>query len=279
MAKLEDLLKAQGFTDAEIAANAALLQDPKLRGALETSYGKLEQDLTTFKTENEGWGKWHEEHGKPTLALYEKDRADAIAEAAALRARLKLAEEGGFVQPGSVPAAAAPLAAVAQAAAPAAFDPKAHKLLTQDDAAGFAVAQGRAMAMYQDISSEHFRLFGKPLEDFSGVYESFLKRPNKEQSIKDLWEGAYNVKAKREELAAAQKLAAENAIREDERSKMAAQYGNPNVREMMPSNSPFIPRPEGEGGKLPWENDKTATQRRSDRLERAMQTQLKGAVA
>lgn len=279
MAKLEDLLKAQGFTDVEIAANAALLQDPKLRGALETSYGKLEQDLTTFRTENEGWGKWHEEHGKPTLALYEKDRADAIAEAAGLRARLALAVEGGFVQPGTVPAAAAPVVA-AQPATPAAFDPKAYKLLTQDDAAGFAIAQGRAMAKYQDISSEHFRLFGKPLENFGGeegLYEKFLKRPNKEQTIQGMWEAQYNVQAKRDEIAAAQKLAAENAIREDERSKLAAQYGNPNVREMMPSINPFMPQPAEGEFKQPWEGGRTVIQAKNLRLERAMQTQMKAA--
>lgn len=285
MAKLEELLKAQGFTDEEIAANSALLNDPKVRGALETSYQKLEADLGSFKTENENWKNWHEEHGKPTLALYETERNDARAENAGLKERLRLAEEGGFAPTSShkdppKDPAKDPVKA---------FDPKDYKLVTQDDVARFADLEGQAIAMATNLAEEYRILTGgKSIYDYSyatsdgrnlrGMVALRHEAIQAKQPMDKFVESKFDFAGKRQSIADAQKKAAEDAIRAEERAKMAKEYGDPNLRPLVPSREPFIPR--NAEGKVthPWEGDKTTAQRRAERLERAMETQFKGAV-
>ena len=74
-------------------------------------------------------------------------------------------------------------------------------------------------------------------------------------------------------IAEKQRLAAEEAIRADERAKFVQQYGQPGQGPMMPSKEPFIPRPrEGTTGH-PWERG-SASEQRAQRIERAMKTQI-----
>jgi len=282
MAKLEDVLKAQGFTDEDIAAQATLLNDPKFRGALEKSYDVLESTLNNYKTENEGWAKWHEDHGKPTLALYEKDMTDAKAEAASLRERLRLAEQNGFAprreEEIKVPSGETK-------SAPEAFDPKKHNLVTQDDVAKFADMEGRAIAMAADLNEEYRHLTGgKSLFDYTVERDGRTLRGMvalREEAIQarkplDQYVGEkFDFQGKRQAIAEAQRKAAEDAIRADERSKVMGQYGDPNQRPMMPSRDPFIPRPPAEKAKMPWEI--TSTDRRNARVQRAMESQYKTA--
>ena len=121
MARFEEILKAQGFTDEEIAAQSNV--DPKIRQAIEASYGNIESTLNSYKTENERWAQWHETDGKPLLAMYEKERADALAETASLKERLRLAEEQGYA-PRREEAAPASQPAIDN---PGQFDPKKYK--------------------------------------------------------------------------------------------------------------------------------------------------------
>lgn len=291
MAKIEDVLKAQGFTDAEIAANATLLADPKLRGALESSYSKLEETLTSFKTENDRWASWHQTEGKPILDLYEKERNDARAELAAARERLRIAEEAGFVPTSShaAPPANQPPANQPAANQPAPFDPKAHKLVTTDDIARYADLEGDAIAMMQDLSEEYRKLTGgQSLLDYSttdaegrvmrgarALRQEALKAGKRmDQYVAEKFDFA----GKRQAAADAQRKAAEDAIRADERAKLAKEFGDPNLRPMMPSRDPFIPRSAEGKVTHPWENDQTAAQRRAERLNRAMATQMTGGV-
>lgn len=289
MAKLEEVLKASGFTDEEIAANATILADPKLRGALEGSFGKMETTLDGYKSENERWAKWHETEGKPVLDLYEKERNDARAELAAAKERLKIAEEGGFVPSGvHGREGAGAAAAAAGAGAPAPFDPKAHKLVTTDDIARYADLEGDAIAMMQDLSAEYQQLTGKNLLEYSTADSEGRvmrgARALRQEALKsgkrmDVYVAEkFDFAGKRQAAADAQRKSAEDAIRADERAKVTKEYGDPNLRPLMPSRDPFIPR-NGDGKVThPWENDQTAVQRRSARLERAMNTQMTGGV-
>lgn len=284
---LEEILKKAGYTDADIEANKALLSDPRFRGALEQSYGALESDLGKYKQENEGWAKWHDEHAKPTLELYEREKADALAENASLAARLKLAEEAGYApkrtepaQPGQQPPPAA--------AQPKPFDPKEHKLVTQDDVARFADMEGQAIAMANDLYEEYRQLTGKSLLDYrievdgrtlKGMQALRSEAVRAKVPLDQYVAQKFDFAGHRSRIAAEERKKQEDAIRADERQKVISQYGHPDQRPLMPSAQPFIPRaPEkqGEAPKQPWEVN--AQERRTQRIERAMQTQLKGAV-
>ncbi len=284
MAKLEDILKADGWTDADIAAQATLLNDPKFRGSVEKSYGIVEDENKRFKDENDRWANWHETEGKPLVALYEKERADAIAEAASLRARLDLAEKDGFAPRREEPK---PAAAAATPAPGEAWDPKKHNVPTWDDVRKLADAEGQAIAMVQDLTMEYQYLTGKNLLDYSYTTQDGRQlrgmtalraesMANKAPDIRQFAETKFGFQAQRDRIAGEQKAKAEEAIREDERQKVISKYGNPNTRPLMPSNDPYIPRVQGEGAKQPWEV--SAQERTRARIDRAVQTQLKGAV-
>lgn len=284
MAKLEELLKAKGWTDADIAAQSTLLNDPKFRGAIEEQYGTLEQQAASYKTENEKWAEWHETHGKPTLALYEKDMTDAKALAASLQERLRLAEANGFApKRDETPPNPDPK----PNGQPAPFDPKAHKLVTTDDVAKFADMEGRAIAMASDLNEEYRHLTGKSLFDYSSEHDGRTLRGMtalREEALAaktpldQFVAKKFDFQAKRQAISDKQRADAEEAIRADERAKVIGKYGDPNTRPLMQSNNPFIPRPTAEGGeaKMPW--DVPAQDRRSRRLEHAMQSQVKSGV-
>ena len=285
MPKLEDLLKQQGFTDEEIAASADLLGNQKLRGALESGYGALSTQVDEYKSENQRWADWHEKDAKPLLSLYEQERNDARTKAAGLEEQLRIAAEGGFVPTSTrKPVEAAP----ANGAQPAAFDPKAHKLVTYDDIKMYADKEGEAIAMANDLYAEYNMLTGgKSLLDYTADFDGRRlsgMRALRQEAIKankplEQYVGEkFNFTGLRAEREAARNKAAEDAIRADERAKFAQQYGDPNVRPLTPSRDPFIPRPREGDGKMPWDGDRTPAQARTERLNRAMQNQMKGAV-
>src|SRR5208337_1945122 len=136
MPKLEEILKSQGYTDADIAAMSPLLSDQKFRGALETQYNLLDAERTTLRTdlakfqaENDGWAKYETETVRPMLESYDREKADLVASKASLEARLKLAEEAGFARP-AVPTVAT--TSTPAPGSPEAWDAKKHNVPTWD---------------------------------------------------------------------------------------------------------------------------------------------------
>ena len=284
---LEEILKQAGYTDADIEANKTLLSDAKFRDALSTQYGALETDLTKYKAENDGWAKWHDEHAKPTLEAYERDKADALAEAASLRERLKLAEEAGYAPRRDPNANPNPNPNPAANPNPVPFDPKAHKLVTQDDVAKFAEMEGRAIAMTNDLYEEYRQLTGKSLLDYTATFDgrtlrgmSALRQESVQSRVPldQYVSKKFDFDGHRHRISEENRKKAEDAIRADERQKVISQFGHPEQRPLVPSRDPFIPRAAGEGdnAKHPWEMN--AQERRAQRLDRAMQNQMKGAV-
>lgn len=284
MAKLEDLLKSQGFTDADLATVLGPL-DARMRTAIEASYGIIETEASAAKREAEEWAKWHEEHGKPTLQLYEKDMTDAKAEAASLRERLRLAEENGFAPKRTESTATTP--PTQQTTSSEAWDAKKHNVPTWDDLKSVANAEGEAIAMASDLAAEYHQLTGKSLLDYTYRTQDGRElrgmrglraeaQANKQPDLYRFAENKFNFQGERNRISEEQRKKAEDAIRADERSKVAAQYGNPNTRPMEPSRQPFIPRAESGDGKMPWE--KPAQERNAARLQRLLETQAKSVL-
>jgi hypothetical protein len=279
MPTLKDIYKAKGFTDADLAAVAPLLEDAKFASVLDEELGRLSSENASYKTENEKWATWHQTEGKAALELYEKDAVDAKADAASLRERLRLAEEAGFAPRRTEPATpAAP-------ASTEAFDPKKHNLVTREDVNNFAEMEGRAIAMSADLIEEYRYLTGgKSIIDYTATTSngrtlkgmSALRQEAMaaKQPLDQYVAKKFDFEGKRTAIADAQKKAAEDAIRADERAKTIQQYGQPGAAPMMPSREPFIPRPrEGNEGKQPWERG-TEQERTAKRINTAMRSQL-----
>lgn len=279
MAKFEEILKAQGFTDDEITAQANT--DPKVKAAIEAAYGANEETLTKYKTENDAWAKYNQDDVIPTVGRLEREHAAAIAEKAGLEARLKLAEQNGYAprreeapvpKPGEVPTPQPT------------FD--TSKFVNKDDIAKFADAEGAAIAMAADLNEEYRHLTGgKSLFEYTsqtqdgrtlrGMTALRHEALNNKQHLGEYVAKKFDFEGKRAVIAEDQRKKAEEAIRQDERTKVMGQYGDPNQRPLMPSNNPFVPRPR-EAGKMPWEVP--AQERARARITSAMQIQSKEPV-
>lgn len=287
---LEQILKAQGYTDADIAAQATMLNDPKLRGALEAAWGathskvaELEADLGRYRSENDKWSEWLEEHGKPTLALYEKDSIEAKAALAAAHAKLKAAEEAGFLPAGS---AGAPPAQQQQQQQQPEFDPKKYKLVTHDDIGNYAKLQGDAIVMANDVEAEYRYLYpGKSLFEYNytdkdgrtlrGLTAIRAEAMAAGKRIDEFAAQKFDFAGKRAAMAAEAQQKHDDAMRAEGEARAMQKYGEPGQRPLMPSAEPFMPGPREVGGerKQPW--DIPAQDRRTTRLSQLMQTQVK----
>lgn len=283
MPTIEEIYKAKGYTDEAIAAIKPLLDDPKLRGVLEEEFTRLGQEVTSFKTENENWSKWHEETAKPTLALYEQDVTNAKADNASLKERLRLAEEAGFAPRRTE---TQPTTPTTPASGTEAFDPKKHNLVTTADVQRFADLEGQAIAMNSDLNEEYRHLSGgKSLIDYQmttsdgrtlkGMTALRQEAIQAKTPLDQYVSKKFDFSGMRNAIAEKQRAAAEKAIRDDERAKVMQQNFQPGQAPLMPSRDPFIPRPrEGNEGKQPWDRG-TDNERRAERVQRAMQTQLR----
>lgn len=271
MAKLEDILKSKGYTDADLTALAPMLTDQRFRSTLEETYSAVETERDTYRAKDAEWERWRTDVANPRIAQTEQEAAMARRRAADFEEQLKIAKDWGLIQAETDPNKGQPIAEKPPVQSSEQFDPKKHNLLTTNDAKYFAIAQGKAMAAYQDMSAEHFTLFGKPLEGFEQMFDEFSTRAARDPNttLKAVWEQKHNVPAKRAEVQAARQKAAEDAIRADERAKMAAQFGNPALRTNMPSVQPFIPVRANDGD--PW--TKTAQERKAQRIQAALRSQ------
>ena len=245
--KLEDVLKQQGYSDADLKAIEPMLADSRLRSAMEAQYSNLITERDAFKTEAEKWETWrqNEEYGFLPKTQEEDPAAVAAREAAAR----------------------------AQQGQPANFDTK--NFVTRDDIGRYADAEGQAIAMAADLAEDYRVLTGQSIVTYTS--------PDGKRGMSALREEAktarlpldqyvankFNFQAKREEIAAKQRLEAENAIRADERSKVAAEFGNPAMRSPMPSRHAIIPPKQGDTG-MPW--DKTPNELKERRMQNALKS-------
>lgn len=279
--KLEDMLKKQGFTEADMQAANALLSDAKFRGAVETYVGGLETDLTAFRTENDRWADWAEKVNKPQVDSLGREKLDLTGKVGSLEARLKALDP--TFTPGTLP----PPERKADGL-PEGFDPKKHGLVTLDDVNQYAAAQGEAIAIANDLRAEYARLTGSEMLDYStrtqdgrelrGMQALLHEARTQKRQLPDYIANKFDFAGKRAKASEDSRKAAEDAIRKDERTKVVAEFGNPNTRPGVASTNPFIPQKKvGDGAaKMPWETP--ASERRNSRINRALETQARSTV-
>jgi hypothetical protein len=265
MRTLEQVLKSRGYTDADLAGMAAVLNDPRFRKSLEeeiTRADQLAEANTKLSTDLNAYDKWFTDEISPEHTKLLKEREDAIAENAGLKARLELAQKGGMRKQGEQqdPAAIAEADRVAREATEAARRAGTPQPRYVDEATfqGAFEATGSAIAGAVNLARQHEKLFGADSDlDMEVLYAEAkaAKLP-----VKAYWEKKYHVAEKRQEMATKAASDREAAIRADERQKLTVEFGigsNPNLRMLSPSNNPFTARKRPEGEKQPWERSET----------------------
>jgi hypothetical protein len=281
MRTLEQVLKARGYSDAELAALAPALNDPRFRKSLEEEISNADnlaaanQKLTT---DMNAYDKWFMEEITPEHTKILKEREDAIADAAASKARLDLLQrsrmqrQGENQDPAAMAAARAEEERVAREASEAArlgLQPKT-KYVDEQTFQGAFEATGSAIASAVNLARQHEKLFGADADlDMEVLY---AEAKAAKMPVKAFWEKKYHVSEKRAEAAQKQGEAHDAKIRADERQKMSVEFGlgsNPNIRTMVPSNNPFVIRKQKEGDKQPWE--KTESELTNARLTKAVE--------
>ena len=282
MPKLEDLLKSKGYTDADLTSLAPLLADSRFRTTLEEQVANLETERDLFKNQVTEFEDWRQKTAIPKFDEIAAREAEARQESARLREEIKIARDYGYLPPEKQPppvdpqvARATNSAAVAQAEA---FDPAKHNLVTRDEIGRFANLEGEAIAMATDLAEEYRILYpGQSIYSYEGQngtrgmralrLEALAKKQNLDSYISE----KFAFPTKRAEVDAKRLAEAEEAIRKDERAKVAAEYGNPALRVPMASRFPFIPKKPQEGGQ-PWE--KSPSELRDRRLANAIKNQV-----
>jgi hypothetical protein len=276
MARLEELLKGKGYSDADLASLDPLLKDQRFRGVLEGQLGELESAKATAEMQATQWSEWHQKTALPTLDKYMGEAEQARTEAAQVRERLKIAEERGLLKVAQQQEEEKP----AKGAPSDGFDPKKYNLVDESRIMQLADMEGDAIAAAQDIAIEYHELFGKPLsyqDDQGNKGMRALRREAVAARVPvDVYiRSKFKFQDRRAEIAAAAAAAREVEIRKDERSKTIAETVNPMLRAPQSSMSPFISRPATvKEGTHPWDNPEGRAQ---ERQSKALQTVLQGA--
>jgi hypothetical protein len=252
---LEQILKAKGYSDADLTGMAPLLSDAKFRGALEDEFGAIETDRDKQAKAVKDWDEWHQTVALPKLQEEMDARQTAEADAGANRARLETLQKQGLIkleEQRNPPKEEKPVDQ---------FDYKKYGLVTRDDVAQLANLEGEAIMLAQDIAAEHAALGLGPLK-FRELRKAAMEA---KMPVDRYWEQTYKVPEKRQELATRHAQEAEAKIRADERSKVTSEYANPQTRPGVTSRASFLPQPKPGEAKMPWDDANARTAARVDK--------------
>lgn len=281
MPKLEEILKASGLAEADIAAMAPLLSNQSYRIALETHYSTLETERNTYKQRDEEWQQIVNEKYVPAVTNAEKQAIEARQEAAKYREQVKAAKDFGYLSDDDATKAAEKVEADRRAAATQSqggFNPEDPKF--REFSNRFSMAEGDAMALYNFVSEEYRLLNGGSLNDYLGpdgkrgmvalrAEALAAKKPVDQYATEK-----FNWAGKRAEQAAARQKAHDDEIFRKGQEDWALKHGtNPMTATPSPSRNPFIP-PQGKEGKQPWERPMATAERR----QRAFESETRARV-
>lgn len=250
MTELEWLKQESGFTDDELKAMEAVAGHTKFVAMLQKLIASNE-NATKEKADAEAarlaLEKRYQDEMIPELRRTATDAIRAQGEVAALRAKLAKAQEYGIVPDDPAPTVTEP------PRAPGSPDPN---LITRDDFGRFENNQANTIIAVQDLSADHFKLFGEPLGGVQDLVSEVNRQRtlgNKAFTLKNAWETKHNVEAKRKEISEAAQKKHDDEIRaaviKEEREKNGA---NPNLRRGQTSRFSTYKSTESPNAKEPW---------------------------
>lgn len=272
MVKLEETLRAKGYTDADIAALAPLLTNDRYRGDLESTLADAEYAAEVGRADSAEALRWRDEEALPKLTKAQQEAQDARAEAAGYRERMKALQEQGLIK-----IAEDQEKPIVKPVAD--FDPKKYNLVDQSDVARFAELEGDAIATVADLGDEYRELFpGKSLHTYvsrDGKSRGFVALRREavaaKKHVADYVAEKFDFNGRRAEIAKAAKEVEFEAVRKAEREKVTTELvgtlGNPMARNPMGSQYPILPKPKDSNGKQPWEAE---TDRSQARVQKAL---------
>ena len=262
-----EYLKANGATEDEIkvldTAVARRAFDKSQADAEEAraAAAKLEETMKNYETRV---NQWYQENDSK-LKQVQNQAVVAAAEAARAKAALQEAQKQGMVD------IAKDLGYEAEPPKqqPAAADDR-YLTMEKFQAAGDTFAANLTAML--DAANEHARLF--PNIPFNA---EALRREAQSQgkTLLPYWEEKYKVRDAREQAAQKQRDAeiakwkAEGA--KEKETELISRLGNPDMRPLVPSKSPFTVRPDDKlrSDNQPW--NKSEVQLQNDRVTRATQ--------
>jgi hypothetical protein len=263
-----EYLKANGATEDEIkvldSAVARRAFDKSQAEAEEarTAAAKLEETMKNYEARVQSW--YTENDSK--LKQVQNQAVAAAAEAARAKAALLEAQKQGMVD------IAKDLGYETEPPKqqPAAAD---DRYVSRQDFGNLMTEAGNSLARMADLKDEYATLFpGQRLNLSSLVVEA---RANGAPDVFTYAEKKYNMPAAREAAAQKQRDAeiakwkAEGA--KEKETELVSRLGNPDLRPLQPSKSPFAVRPDDKlrADNQPW--NKSETQLANDRVARGVQ--------
>jgi hypothetical protein len=184
---------------------------------------------------------------------YLRERDTALATAAAESARLKKLQELGLLQ---VAENLEPGSTQPKPGETPAFDPKTlERYVDRDTFLGAVDQEGNAIALVQDIASEHQLLFGNDPSKRLNWRAMRAEAKERKMNVEQLWMEKYNVPSARTALAAKEKSEYEARIAADAITKYKSEHPETNPLMAVPtiSRTPFTGRvPSASDASKPW---------------------------
>lgn len=266
MTEIEWLKQESGLTDEELKAWEATLGDAKFKGFLTKIMKTAETEgaaRVKAETELSQFIDQYQNKFVPEMRKVAEDSLKSEGEVARLKAELARAKEYGIV----------PVEETKNEAPPRAAGSPDPNYVSRDDFGKFSNAQANTVVALQNLSAEHFGLFGSPLGDVDGLVAEVNKQRsigNKNFSLKDAWEAKYNVSGKRQEIQAASQKKHDDEVRaaavREERERFSA---NPNLRSGQPSRFSMYRATDAKGNAKPWQSERGERARNASWRENA----------
>lgn len=271
-------LKDAGMADAQIveaekAFGAALLAKV-IDGPIAAAEAALAAKATA-ETKYTEYKEFYEGTVQPKLGEVYTDAINMRSENARLKARLKAAQDYGFlaVDDKDDEAAAAKAQAAAAAAGASGVNPVpgSPSYVKSEDFSKAVNAIPDQLGRLTDMSNEHFYLTGEPLMGVQGMID---EARTQKVNVFDLWQKKYDIPAKREAKIAAKTAADREKLKGELRIEIASEAHNPLTRgAVVSSHSQFGTKADD---RKPWVN---STVRREERKANAVKQWSQAAGA
>jgi hypothetical protein len=281
----KDLLKAQGYTDAEISKMETEFGGDKMSRAFSEPVRQLNearQQLADAVAAKEDFEKFYQDEVLPKVSTVYQDAINSRTRAAALETRLKAAQEFGFLSdpkildgivPGTTvlppnPVPGSPGAPGAPASGDGKPDPR---YVLADSFARSVDSIPEMLANLTDISNQHYVLFGQPLPNVQEIVRK-AKDSKGKLNVRTVWEQDYKVAEKRTEIDKIRQDAHDKQIADEAVRKYASEH-------QMPFSTPgrtsvaahFTPK-SSEEARQPWKDQAAVRGRRQERRELFMKS-------
>jgi hypothetical protein len=246
-----EFLAQQGASAEEIK----ILDTPVARKAYEKMEAATSEAAAARKRAEEKYAQ-NVEWGKEVEKLnqgYLKERDTAVIEAAKANAAFQKMQELGLLQ---VAENLEPGSTQPKPGETPAFDPKTlERYVDRDTFLGAVDQEGNAIALVQDIASEHQLLFGNDPSKRLNWRAMRAEAKERKMNVEQLWMEKYNVPSARTALAAKEKSEYEARIASDAITKYKSEHPETNPLMAVPtiSRTPFTGRvPSASDASKPW---------------------------